>query len=151
MLSTELPSPPTLIGPLTDFSRLPLPALRQRVACGFPSPAEDFFVEEDRLDLNTKLVANPAATFLAWADTGGSMVDFGIQDGDLLVIDRSVRARHGHTVLVLWEGGFMVKKLDIQGGRIRLLASRGVPAIEVGEGVELDVWGVVRWSLTKHV
>lgn len=151
MLAHQLPDPPTLIGPLTDFSRLPLPALRQRVACGFPSPSEDFFTEEDRLDLNQKLVANPAATFMAWADTGGSMVDFGIHDGDLLVIDRSVRPRNGHTVLVLWEGGFMVKKLEIRAGRIRLLASRGVAPIEVGEGVELDVWGVVRWSLTKHV
>jgi len=146
-----LSDPPTLIGPLTEFSHLGLPQLRQRVACGFPSPAEDFFTEEDRLDLNSKLVVNPSATFLAWADTGGSMVDFGIQDGDLLVIDRSIRARHGHTILVCWEGGFMVKKLDIRGGRIRLLASRGVAPIEVGEDVELDVWGVVRWSLTKHV
>lgn len=147
----QLPDPPTLIGPLTDFSPLRLRSLRSRVACGFPSPAEDFFTEEDRLDLNKKVVANPAATFLAWADTGGSMVDYGIHDGDLLVIDRSIRVRHGHTVLVLWEGGFMVKKLEIQGSRIRLLASEGVEPIEVGEGVELDIWGVVRWSLTKHI
>ncbi|QCO66992.1 translesion error-prone DNA polymerase V autoproteolytic subunit [Luteimonas yindakuii] len=150
MLAHRLPNPPTLIGRLAEFSSLALPSLRQRVACGFPSPAEDFFTEEDRLDLNQKLVTNPAATFLAWADTGGSMVDFGIHDGDLLVIDRSIRPRSGHTVLVLWEGGFMVKKLDVRAGRIRLLASQGVQPIVVGEGVELDVWGVVRWSLTKH-
>lgn len=147
----NIPSPPTLLGPLTELSRLPLQTLRPRAACGFPSPAEDFFVEEDRLDLNDKLVANPAATFLAWADTGGSMVDFGIQNGDLLVIDRSVRPKQGHIVLVLWEGGFTVKKLNMRGGKIRLEASRGHQTIEVGEGVELDVWGVVRWSLTKHV
>lgn len=147
----DLPDPPTLVGPLSKRSALGLPQLRPRVACGFPSPAEDFFTEDDRLDLNKKLVSNPAATFLAWADTGGSMVDYGIHDGDLLVIDRSVRPRSGHTVLVLWEGGFTVKKLNLRAGRIRLLASRGVEPILVGEDVELDVWGVVMWSLTSHV
>lgn len=58
-----------------------------RAACGFPSPAEGFFREEDRLDLNELLIANPPATFFARADCGQSMVDFGIQAGDILVID----------------------------------------------------------------
>ena len=80
-----LPMPPTLLGPASTLTRRSLPMLGVRAACGFPSPAEDFFREDDRLDLNEKLIANPAATFLVQADCGGSMVDYGIQDGDLLI------------------------------------------------------------------
>ena len=85
-----LPMPPTLLGPASTLTRRSLPMLGVRAACGFPSPAEDFFREDDRLDLNEKLIANPAATFLVQADCGGSMVDYGIQDGDLLIVDRAV-------------------------------------------------------------
>ena len=125
--------------------------LAVQAACGFPSPAEDFFREDDRLDLNDKLIANPPATFLVQADCGGSMVDYGIHDGDLLIVDRSINARPGHTVVVLWEGGFTVKKLYIRGNRIVLAASAGFAPIIVPEGIELDVWGVVRSNVHFHV
>ena len=151
MLATHLPDPPTLIGPIGVFTARSLPLLATRAACGFPSPAEDFFREDDRLDLNEKLIANPPATFLVQADCGGSMVDFGIHDGDLLVVDRSIYARPGHTLVVLWEGGFTVKKLYMRGGRIVLAASAGYPPIIVPEDIELDVWGVVRSNIHFHL
>ena len=146
-----LPMPPTLLGPASTLTRRSLPMLGVRAACGFPSPAEDFFREDDRLDLNEKLIANPAATFLVQADCGGSMVDYGIQDGDLLSVDGSINARPGHTIVVLWEGGFTVKKLYIRGNRIVLASSAGYPAIIVPEDIELDVWGVVRSNIHFHV
>jgi DNA polymerase V len=151
MLAKALPSPPTLIAPLAIHSRRLLPLLSTRVACGFPSPAEDFFFEDDRLDLNEKLIANPTATFLVQADCGGSMVDYGIHDGDLLIVDRSIQARPGHTVVVLWEGGFTVKKLYVRGGRIVLATGAGFASIVVPEDIELDIWGVVRSSIHSHV
>jgi DNA polymerase V len=151
MLAKALPSPPTLIAPLGVFSRRLLPMLATRAACGFPSPAEDFFCEDDRLDLNEKLIPNPPATFLVQADCGGSMIDYGIHDGDLLIVDRSINARPGHTVVVLWEGGFTVKKLYVRGGRIVLASSAGFAPIVVPEDVELDIWGVVRSSIHFHV
>jgi DNA polymerase V len=147
----SLPLPPTLLGPVSTFTTRSLPMLAMRVACGFPSPAEDFFREDDRLDLNEKLIANPPATFLVQADCGGSMVDYGIHDGDLLIVDRSINARPGHTVVVLWEGGFTVKKLYVRGNRIVLAASEGFSSIFVPEDVELDIWGVVRSSIHFHV
>jgi len=146
-----LPTPPTLLGPASTLTRRSLPMLGVRAACGFPSPAEDFFREDDRLDLNEKLIANPAATFLVQADCGGSMVDYGIQDGDLLIVDRSINARPGHTIVVLWEGGFTVKKLYVRGNRIVLASSAGYPPIIVPEDIELDVWGVVRSNIHFHV
>lgn len=151
MHAEHLPDPPTLIGPIGVFTTRSLPMLAMRVACGFPSPAEDFFREDDRLDLNEKLIANPAATFLVQADSGGSMVDYGIQDGDLLVVDRSINARPGHTVVVLWEGGFTVKKLYVRGQRIVLASGAGYPPILVPEDVELDIWGVVRSNIHFHL
>jgi DNA polymerase V len=151
MLAKALPSPPTLIAPLAVLSQHLLPMLATRAACGFPSPAEDFFCEDDRLDLNEKLIPNPPATFLVQADCGGSMIDYGIHDGDLLIVDRSICARPGHTVVVLWEGGFTVKKLYVRGNRIVLAASAGFAPIVVPEDVELDVWGVVRSSIHFHV
>ena len=146
-----LPMPPTLLGPASTLTRRSLPMLGVRAACGFPSPAEDFFREDDRLDLNEKLIANPAATFLVQADCGGSMVDYGIQDGDLLIVDRSINARPSHTIVVLWEGGFTVKKLYVRGNRIVLASSAGYPPIIVPEDIELDVWGVVRSNIHFHV
>lgn len=151
MLARQLPDPPTLIGPVSVLTRRLLPVLAMRAACGFPSPAEDFFREEDRLDLNEKLIVNPPATFLVQADCGGSMVDYGIHDGDLLIVDRSITARPGHTVVVLWEGGFTVKKLYYRDGRIVLASSAGYPPIIVPEDVELDIWGVVRSNVHFHV
>jgi DNA polymerase V len=151
MLAKAIPSPPTLIAPLAVLSQRLLPMLATRAACGFPSPAEDFFCEDDRLDLNEKLIPNPPATFLVQADCGGSMIDYGIHDGDLLIVDRSINARPGHTVVVLWEGGFTVKKLYVRGGRIVLASSAGFAPIVVPEDVELDVWGVVRHSIHSHV
>ena len=146
-----LPLPPTLLGPVATFTARSLPVLRTLASCGFPSPAEDFFQEDDRLDLNEKLIANPPATFLMKADCGGSMVDYGIQDGDLLIVDRSVNARPGHTVIVLWEGGFVCKKLYVRGSRIVLASSAGYPPITVPEDIELDVWGVVRSNVHFHL
>lgn len=147
----DLPNPPTLIGPVRVWTQRQLPMLATMAACGFPSPAEDFFREGDRLDLNEKLIANPPATFLVQADCGGSMVDYGIQDGDLLVVDRSINPRPGHTVVALWEGGFTVKKLYMRGNHIVLTASAGFAPIVVPEDVELDVWGVVRCNIHFHV
>lgn len=71
------------------------------IALGFPSPAEDYI--EDRIDLNAMLIPNPPATFLYRAyDT--SMIDAGICDGDILIIDRSVTPVHGDLVIAIWEG-----------------------------------------------
>lgn len=150
-MRADLPNPPTLIGPIGVWTQRQLPVLASTAACGFPSPAEDFFREGDRLDLNEKLIANPPATFLVQADCGGSMVDYGIQNGDLLVVDRSINARPGHTVVVLWEGGFTVKKLYVRGRQVVLASSAGYAPILVPEEVELDIWGVVRCNIHFHV
>jgi len=151
MLAKFIPQPPTFLGPVATLTARTLPLLGTRAACGFPSPAEDFFREDERLDLNERLIANPPATFLMKADCGGSMVDYGIQDGDLLIVDRAINPRPGHTVIALWEGGFVCKKLYVRGNRIVLASGAGYPPIIVPEDIELDVWGVVRSNVHFHL
>lgn len=146
------PLPPGFLG-AADLRALPmpLPLLPVRATCGFPSPAEDFFGANDVLDLNQRCIDNPVATFFVEADTGTSMVEFGIFPGDTLVVDRSKTARPGDVVLVLWEGGFTVKQLLLRAGCYELHAgNRDIASIRVPEDVELDVWGVVTWSFRRQ-
>ena len=151
MLDTTLP--PGYLG-AAHLHPLPLPLtlLPVRATCGFPSPAEDFYGAQDVLDINQRVVRNPVATFYVEADTGTSMVEFGIFPGDTLVVDRSLTARHGDIVMVCWEGGFTVKQLRLRAGRYELHSGNPANApISVPEDVELDVWGVVTWSFRKQL
>ncbi|MCC4605813.1 MULTISPECIES: LexA family protein [Xanthomonas] len=78
------------------------------------------------------------------ADTGTSMVDFGIFPGDTWVVDRSLEAKHGDIIMVNWEGGFMIKQLRRRVGRFKLHSGNPANApILLGKDQELDVWGVV--------
>ncbi|WP_234987821.1 LexA family protein [Novilysobacter spongiicola] len=122
-----------------------------RATCGFPSPAEDFYGQGDELDLNERCIARPAATFFVEADTGTSMVDFGIHPGDTLVVDRSLTANHGDIVMVLWDGGFMVKQWWLHRGQLQLRSGNPEHApIEVGPEDQVEVWGVVTWSFRRQ-
>ncbi|KIQ97342.1 Error-prone repair protein UmuD [Lysobacter sp. A03] len=130
---------------------MPLPLLPTRATCGFPSPAEDFYGEGDDLDLNERVITNPPATFFVEADTGTSMVDFGIFPGDALVVDRSLTAKHGDIVMVLWQGGYMIKQWCPTADGLQLRSGNQETAtIHVGPEDELEVWGVVTWSFRKQ-
>ncbi len=113
--------------------------------CGFPSPAEDH--AQKRIDLNTVLIPHLEATFYMRA-RGESMRDAGIGDGDSLIVDRALEARHGDIVVAVVDGDFTVKTLHRQDGRVRLRAAN--PAftdIVPRHGQELAIWGVVTWVL----
>lgn len=133
--SVELPwaalSPPAL--------SLPIDAVK--VSAGFPSPAADH--EERRLDVNEYLIKNPVSTFFFPVE-GDSMEGAQIFSGDVLIVDRSVKARHGSVVVAFVNGERLVKRLWNRNGRIALVAENpAYPALEIGEGSELVVWGVV--------
>jgi len=82
--------------PLVARTCWPLPLYLTPVSAGFPSPAEDYL--DRALDLNERLISNPAATFYVRA-SGDSMRDAGIQSGDILVVDRAVEPRPGKIVI----------------------------------------------------
>lgn len=149
---SQLSIPPGLLGGFPAVvRRQPLRLLHARVTCGFPSPAEDYLGNGDELDLNERCIAHPAATFFVEADTGTSMVDFGIFPGDTLVVDRSLTAKHGDIVMVLWDGGYMVKQWWLLRGRLQLRSGNSEHSpIEVGPEDDLEVWGVITWSFRRQ-
>jgi DNA polymerase V len=112
-----------------------------KVSAGFPSPAADY--EDGRLDLNEYLIRNPVSTFF-FPVQGDSMEGAQIFDGDLLVVDRSVRASHGSIVIAFVNGERLVKRLHLSTDRVALVAENPrYPPLEISEGIELMVWGVV--------
>lgn len=116
------------------------------VPAGFPSPAEDVAVR--RCDLVELLGVHPQATFYMRV-AGHSMVDAGIHDQDIIVIDRAIEARHGHIVVAVVDNEFTCKRLHKRNGRIRLeSANQTFPDIRPREGQTLEIWGVVTASLT---
>jgi len=127
-----------------------LPALLNAVdfavPAGFPSPAEDMTIK--RCDLIELLGSHPQATFYMRV-SGQSMVDAGIQDQDIIVIDRAIEPRHGHIVVAVVDNEFTCKRLHKRNGRVRLeSANQTFPDIRPRDGQMLEIWGVVTASLT---
>ncbi|MCW0507557.1 translesion error-prone DNA polymerase V autoproteolytic subunit [Aeromonas piscicola] len=125
-----------------DFNAptLEVPLFLSPAACGFPSPAQDYV--EQTIDLNQLCIAHPAATYFVRA-AGDSMVDHGIRDGDLLVVDRSRKARHGSVVVAAVDGEFTVKELQLEPSVALLPGNRAYRPIHFSEGQELEIFGVV--------
>lgn len=134
--------------PLSAASML-LPIAAGFIHAGFPSPAEDF--EVNRLDLTKILIQHPQSTYY-WRARGISMRDKGIDDGDLLVVDRALRPVNGHIVVAIVDGEFTVKELSQRLGRMRLKAANPTfPDIVPKEGQTIEIWGVVTSSIKRFV
>lgn len=141
VVQSLIDAPPGTRMPHPDATNLPLPLFGHKVRAGFPSPADDYV--EAWLDLNEHLVEHKDATFFVRA-TGDSMTGAGIQEGNLLVVDRALEAKHHDIVIAVVDGEMTVKRLDKQRGRIRLLAENpAYEPIEFQDGQELTIWGVV--------
>lgn len=126
-------------------SQCPLPIASCRVEAGFPSPADDYM--EGSLDLNEHVIKHPAATYFVRA-TGDSMIGAGIFDGDLLVVDRSLEPNHGKIVIAEVDGQLTVKRLSTLHGQFLLESENAsFPPIELQEGGEVRVWGIVTYVL----
>lgn len=137
----EVAFAPGVFIPLPGAPRLALPFDEVRVSAGFPSPAADY--EDKRLDINEYLVRNPVSTFF-FSVQGDSMEGAEIFDGDILVVDKSVRPKHGHIVIAFVDGQRLVKRLYRSAGRVALVAENpNYPTLEINEEQELVVWGVV--------
>ena len=117
------------------------------VNAGFPSPAADYI--EEKLDLNVHLVKHPAATFFVRAN-GDSMTGAGIFNGDILVVDRSLNPKNQNVVVAIVNGDFTVKKLYASDGNVSLIPENPkYKPIEITDGTDLRVWGVVTYVIHK--
>ncbi|MBA2652783.1 MAG: translesion error-prone DNA polymerase V autoproteolytic subunit [Tatlockia sp.] len=121
------------------------PFYSSKVRAGFPSPADDYI--ERYLDLNDHLIKHPAGTFFVRA-SGDSMTGAGIHNGDLLVVDRSIQAANGNIVIAALNGELTVKRLSQSKDRLQLLPENSnYPPIEINEGQDLVIWGVVTYVI----
>lgn len=136
----------TFITPDTS-SEIDVPLAGSGVSAGFPSPADDHL--EPPLDLNRALIRNPAATFFARVD-GDSMKDDCINDGDLLVVDKSVEPYDGCVAVCFLDGEFTLKRVRIDGEKIVLMpANKRYKPIEISRGDDFSIWGVAAFSIQK--
>ncbi|RXP52641.1 LexA family transcriptional regulator [Lutibacter sp. HS1-25] len=123
------------------------PIVTENISAGFPSPAEDF--KELRISLDKELVKNENATFYARV-RGNSMIDANIEDGDLLVIDRSIETRNGKIAVCMIDGEFTVKRLKVEKDCVFLMPeNKTFKPIKVTEENELIIWGIVTYVIKK--
>ena len=120
--------------------RMAIPLFVSKVKAGFPSPAQDYV--ERTLDLNELCIRHPNATFFVRVE-GDSMIDAGIYDNDVLVVDRSLDAEHGDIVVAAVGGEFTVKELCTRPSLMLLPRNATYKPIRPRNGEELNIFGVV--------
>jgi DNA polymerase V len=124
-----------------SLSALSLPVFASRVPAGAPVAADD--LKEADVDLNTFLVRHPGSTFMVTVK-GNSMRDAAILDGDMLLVDSAIEARHGKIVVAVLNGELTVKRLEKTASGIRLMPENpDYQPIEVPEDASFFIWGVV--------
>jgi DNA polymerase V len=122
-----------------------IPLFSSKVSCGFPSPADDYL--ESKLDLHEHLIKKPNATFFVRAQ-GLSMMNAGIFDNDLLIIDRSIKPTHNMIVLAVLNGEFTLKRLIKLGQVLELRPENpNFKSILVTSEMEFSVWGVATYCI----
>jgi len=131
---------------IEDF-HLTLPYAVSRVKAGFPSPADDYI--EKSLDFNEYLIKRPAATFCVRV-SGDSMINAGIHDSDLLIVDRSINPSHNSIIIAVIDGEMTLKRLVRSNGRVILQAENpDYPSIIITDEMSFEVWGVVSFVIHR--
>jgi len=125
---------------ITDIE-LNLPYAEQGISAGFPSPADDFL--DISIDLNKELIKNPSATFYGRVK-GDSMKDAGMDNGDLLIIDKSLEPIDNKIAVCFIDGEFTVKRIKLEEDIIWLIAeNKAYKPIKVTADNEFVIWGIV--------
>ena len=117
------------------------------ISAGFPSPADDF--RETRISLDDELITNKDATFFAKVK-GQSMIDAGLDDNDLLVIDRSLEPANNKIAVCFLDGEFTVKRLRVEKNEVWLQPENiNYPIIKITEDNDFMIWGIVTSVIKK--
>ncbi len=117
------------------------------ISAGFPSPANDF--KETRISLDEELIRNKEATFFARV-SGQSMIGAGLDDNDLLVIDRSIAPTNNKIAVCFLDGEFTVKRLRVEGSEVWLQPENpNYPIIKITEENNFIIWGIVTNVIKK--
>lgn len=133
---------------LTSESQPVIPMAEIAVHAGFPCPVDDAYMSQP-IDLNKELIAHPASSYIVRV-TGNSMIEEGIDEGDILVVDRSLLPTERHISVVMYDGEFALKRIIQRDGKVILMPGNPeYPPIEVAEGSDLRVFGVVAWVMKR--
>ena len=115
------------------------------ISAGFPSPAEDHM--DISLDINEYLVKHPSSTFYIYV-RGDSMIDSGIFDGDLLIVDRSLEVKSNSVVVAVIDGDFTVKKIKKDSGNLYLIPqNKKYKPILLENNMDFQIWGIVTHTI----
>jgi len=121
--------------------------VEQGISAGFPSPADDFL--DVSIDLNKELIKNPSATFYGRVK-GDSMKNAGMENGDLLIIDKSLEPTDNKIAVCFIDGEFTVKRIKIEADLIWLVAeNKAYKPIKVTKDSEFLIWGIVTTVIKK--
>ena len=125
-----------------------IPLLTDSVSAGFPSPADDY--TEENIDLNEHLISNPFSTFFLRVK-GESMINAGIKDKDLIIVDKSLIAKPGDIVIAMIDGEFTIKRLSIKNDELYLKAeNHNYPDFSFKNHIDVQIWGVVIYSIHSY-
>tara|TARA_Y100001933_G_scaffold181870_1_gene180345 strand:- start:124 stop:525 length:402 start_codon:yes stop_codon:yes gene_type:complete len=128
-----------------SLKRRAIPLLADSVSAGFPSPADDY--TEENIDLNEHLLRNPFSTFFLRVK-GDSMINSGIYDNDLIIVDKSLNPKPGNIVIAMIDGEFTVKRFSIKNNKLYLKAeNRNYPDFNLEDYSDVHIWGVVIYSI----
>jgi len=117
------------------------------ISAGFPSPADDF--RETRISLDEELIQNKEATFFAKV-SGQSMIGAGLDNNDLLVIDRSIEPANNKIAVCFLDGEFTVKRLRVENDQVWLQPENpDYPIIKITEENDFVIWGIVTSVIKK--
>ena len=140
----------TTITSISRFSNLlkqAFPLFLTRISAGFPSPADDYI--EKNLDLNEHLIKHPSATFFVRVE-GNSMVNAGIHNGDILIVDRALEPVDNRVIVAVVDGELTVKRIRGKGDTLYLVPENDdFKPIVVTEQMGFEVWGVVTHSIHR--
>ena len=126
-----------------------IPLLNDSVSAGFPSPADDY--TEENIDLNEHLISNPFSTFFLRVK-GDSMINAGIKDKDLIIVDKSLIAKPGDIVIAMIDGEFTIKRLSIKNDELYLKAeNHNYPDFRFKNHIDVQIWGVVIYSIHSYL
>ena len=126
-----------------------IPLLTDSVSAGFPSPADDHI--EENIDLNEHLISNPFSTFFLRVK-GDSMINAGIKDKDLIIVDKSLTARPGNIIIAMIDGEFTIKRLSIKNDELYLKAeNNNYPNFCFKNHIDVQIWGVVIYSIHSYL
>ena len=126
-----------------------IPLLNDSVSAGFPSPADDY--TEENIDLNEHLISNPFSTFFLRVK-GDSMINAGIKDKDLIIVDKSLIAKPGNIVIAMIDGEFTIKRLSIKNDELYLKAeNHNYPDFRFKNHIDVQIWGVVIYSIHSYL